>query len=108
MREQEKFARYGGDTGGDMAEGKLLSSLLVQPKDTIYSASEEAAILAAYRCGAFASVPLQKIGETIPKLLAGLHKNDRALLENIEASGAITDANLDALTVAVKRELASI
>lgn len=108
MREQEKFARYGGDTGGDMAEGKLLSSLLVQPKDTIYSASEEAAILAAYRCGAFASVPLPKVGETIPKLLAGLHKTDRALLENIEASGAITDANLDALTAAVKRELASV
>ncbi len=107
MREQEKFARYGGSTGGDMAEGKLLNSLLIQPKDTIYSAAEEAAILAAYRCGAFSSVPLNRIGEAITKMLADLHENDRALLENIEASGNITDTNLDALIGAVKRHLAS-
>ena len=107
MREQEKFARYGGNTGGDMAEGKLLNSLLIQSKDTIYSAAEEAAILAAYRCGAFSSVPLSRIGEAITKMLADLHENDRALLENIEASGNITDTNLDALIGAVKRHLAS-
>ena len=107
MREQEKFARYGGNTGGDMAEGKLLNSLLIQSKDTIYSAAEEAAILVAYRCGAFSSVPLNRIGEAITKMLADLHENDRALLENIEASGNITDTNLDALIGAVKRYLTS-
>ena len=92
--------------GAEGRMGREVAALAAQYGFTL-GEKEEAAILAAYRCGAFSSVPLNRSGEAITKMLADLHENDRALLENIEASGNITDTNLDALIGAVKRHLAS-
>lgn len=107
MREQEKFARYGGDTGGNMETGKLLNAMLVQSKDTIYSASEEAAILAAYHSGVLAASRCP-VDVTVREMLAYLHGHYAPLLENIEVSGTLSEANLDSLTEAVRQAVASI
>ncbi|MCL2426971.1 MAG: F0F1 ATP synthase subunit alpha [Oscillospiraceae bacterium] len=100
-RDMAVFAQFGADidsaTAALLRRGERLIQLLIQPSERNYKLSEQVILLLAAESAKFDSCELNKVSDTAKKLLDFVSKNGKAITDNINNVGELTDENKDEL-----------
>ncbi len=105
-RELAVFAQFGSDIDASTQQmldrGERLTELLKQDQNTIYTLSEQVAVLIAFSAELFQGLPLHKVGAVKAELCAYLWHNTMGAMRSIDATGELTDADKQELQRAVE------
>jgi len=100
-RDMAVFAQFGADidsaTSSLLRRGERLVQLLVQPSERNYTLAEQVILLLAAEDGKFDSYDLRNISAATVELLEFVSKNGESIVENINKTGELTDADKEAL-----------
>lgn len=104
-REMAVFSQFGSDidaaTKAQLARGELLTELLKQDQNTIFSLGEQTALLLAFNKGAFAGIAPKNVGAARADFLGLMHERYSHILAGIDTSGDLSSADEAALTQAL-------
>ncbi|MCL2663731.1 MAG: F0F1 ATP synthase subunit alpha [Oscillospiraceae bacterium] len=96
-RDMAVFAQFGADidsaTSSLLRRGERLVQLLVQPSERNYTLAEQVILLLAAEDGKFDSYDLHKISAATIDLLEFVSKNGEDIVDSINKTGELTDAD---------------
>ena len=111
-REMAVFAQFDSDldpsTKALLRRGELLTELLKQGQNIIYRLSEQVAILLAYKGHLFDDLPLAKVASAKQGFLDHLYECDCALLDAIDRTEDLSEADEAAMQGAIDAYRAQI
>jgi len=100
-RDMAVFAQFGADidsaTAALLRRGERLVRLLIQPSERNYLLSEQVILLLAAEDGKFDGYELNEVHDAADGLLEFIGKNAADIVENINSTGDLTDADKEGL-----------
>ena len=94
-REMEVFTQFSSDlddaTKNQLRHGRILMELLKQPLGNPRSMADQVILLTVVNSGAIDSVPVEMAREFTDRLLAKVHEEQQATVQDIETLGVLND-----------------
>ncbi len=106
------FTRFGGVTDTQVkdkiARGRRIRAVLSQPQYTPTRLADEVALVMALQNGILDRIPLESIGQFRAELPAWLDRSEKNLLDEVERTGNLDDAQRASLSASLTALAAQI